>query len=156
MDIIILNRRQARLYLPEKKTYAIRINNSYSQPDIPLQNSPNYIGSREYFFDDIGQNIGTGIGKICTDTFYKMTCWGILNRTPIKEETAKRIINDFLQFGFSAEQLMVHCSKGKGRSPAVALALSDIFHLGLKREIIERDYPRYNRFVYKTILNAAK
>ena len=140
MDLHILSLPDAIEFLPDKPTYAIRIFSSWdNQRKIrPLQSSELYTSINQYVFDD---NDRAEVGPIWFD-----------------KGLAKKIMEDFKENKSSAEALLVHCSIGKNRSPAIAIALNEIFNLGHNSEELKQKYGGFNGFnrhVYKTLLNSA-
>ncbi len=141
MDLNILDWRGALEHEPQKPTYAIRIFGTYVQPPIPeLKNSPFYERIATYVFDDLIERPSSIL---------------------ITPEIAQEIIGDFSRYRDRASALVVHCSRGKNRSPAVAMALNDLFSLGHVSlghgpETLERRFQDYNRKVYRTVMEAGR
>ena len=50
--------------------------------------------------------------------------------------------------------LVVLCRAGQSRSPAMLIALSEIYNLGL--ENLKENYPHYNKQIYKEMMKASK
>lgn len=132
---------EAVAYQPQKPTYALRIFPSLFQLEVrefPLQNSYFYIRVAEYVFDDNE-----------TEPF-KMesgAAW-------IDENIAQMILDDFSQHRERIETLLVHCSGGKNRAPAVALALNESFNLGHDSKQLQQQYPEFNRHTHETLKRA--
>ncbi len=135
---------EALVHVPTQPTYAIRIKwtriyRGGKDPDETfgeLQPSPLYT-IRTYSFDDVcfsGSQDEEGSGE---------------DRSGITREIADEIVRDFAIAGCSKEVLLVHCVAGVSRSPAVAMALNDIFHLGVRSRMLAEKYPSYNKFVYR-------
>jgi len=72
------------------------------------------------------------------------------------EEMAKTIIMDFYQDGKDCQTLLIHCRAGKSRSPAVAMALSEIFHFKTPEQLddMKKRFSIYNEKVYNTMLKS--
>ncbi len=133
---------KAQKYVPELKTYAIRIGSEFDFLNImPLKESENWVNIFEYYFDDVWPGCPGGIPPRVT----------LLN-----DNLAKKIISDFDTHREKTEHLLVHCSAGKNRSPAVAMALNDIFNLGYDSKKLKEKYPDYNSYVYETLLKNSK
>ncbi len=130
----------AVMHLPERSTYAIRIASPgfNNLRKFQLENSPLYVKIVEYVFDD-------------ADDLYRPE--GALM---FDEDIADRMLEDFEFHKDDCDSLLVHCSKGQNRSPAVAIALNEIFGLGNDTESIRREYPEYNRLVYSLLKRVAK
>lgn len=143
MDLHIFGKWDAQKFQPAKPTYAIRIFSSYSQDfdKKPLTDSPLYHRIVEQTFDDIWPDyLGVGFS----------------NPIMFTEEMAASIIRDFSAHKDSIEALLVHCSRGINRSPAVALALNDIFGLGHDSVRLKAKYKEANWFVYDTLKAVAR
>lgn len=71
-------------------------------------------------------------------------------------ELATTILTDFQQDRGDCKTLAVHCQAGRSRSPAVALALAELFQLLSPAELQQlRERHRYhNAFVYETLRKA--
>ena len=74
------------------------------------------------------------------------------DRSAISKEQADKIIDVMEKYKEVAWVVIVNCEGGLSRSPAVAAALSKIYE-GTDAEIV-RSKPFYNKYVYRTILNA--
>ena len=72
--------------------------------------------------------------------------------------TSDLIVSDFAACKDDVDALLVHCLRGRNRSPAAAFALHEVFDLGndLKklREPYKPDEP--NWYVYQQIVEAGK
>jgi len=141
MDIKIMSLVEAITYRPDKPTYAIRIFGGKYLDDFskfPLKDSSFYIHIAKYIFDDNLPGITSG------------PAW-------INDEIAVDIINSFSSKRGSIECLLVHCLRGRNRSPSVAIALNEIFNLGHDTNNLKRCYtfqngePEYNYHIYETI-----
>ncbi len=79
-------------------------------------------------------------------------------RILFNDEIAERIITDFDNEAKDCQTLLVHCRAGISRSPAVAIALSEIFHLKTPEQIAEmkKQFSFYNKRVYNTLLRVSK
>lgn len=135
MDLHILDSSGAEHFQPTKPTYAIRISLDGQTPFKELQNSPWYVKIAEYTFDDN----------------YPGCKQGAVTLTP---EMADTLVRDFAQFKDSIGALLVHCGQGKNRSPAVGIALNEGFGLGHDTEELKNRHNRYNRYVYKLVLES--
>jgi len=140
MDLQIMGLVGAVMYKPIKPTYAIRIQSGIMRYDEPLKKSSFYT-MKEYTFDDDNPR-----------------SWGKMGATSItfNEDIAQRILNDFVQEGRTREVLLVHCSRGINRSPAVGIALNEIFTLGSDSEELKRQYPETNWYIYETLIETAQ
>lgn len=138
MQLLIMSRHEARNYEPLVNTYAIRIFSSeLFYPDDKLQGSLFYKVIQYYLFDDIepGRFFGPGI--------------------MFNEDIAARILRDFQEHREGVEALLVHCTFGKNRSPAVAIALNEIFSLGNDSEALKKQYDQLNKHVYNVLKETA-
>lgn len=115
MDLIITDIIGARFILPTCPTYVIRIQSEISTIDKMIGHRENsFYTVREYTFDDRTPTLGSG--KLFTP------------------DIAERILTDFRTDGLDKEALLVYCIRGKNRSPAVGMALNEIFGLGHDQE----------------------
>ena len=143
MNILIMGQSEAAEYLPINSTYAIRILYSFQQSDPglrfkPLQSSSLYRVVHEYLFDD---------------TFPEMAK---SKEVLFNLDLAEKMLRDFVAGRAGCEDLLVHCSLGRNRSPAVAIAFNEIFSLGENGFALSRLYNRSNWFVYNTLIEKAK
>lgn len=137
MDLHIFWSDEASKFLPDKPTYAVRIFMSGLKEMPKLQENPHYLAIQEYTFDD-------------NDGMFQV---GPLSITP---EIAEHIVLDFAKYRDRVSALLVHCSRGRNRSPSVAIALSEIFQLGNDTETLKRNFPHANREVYRAIMQAGE
>ncbi|RLG10940.1 hypothetical protein DRN73_06645 [Candidatus Pacearchaeota archaeon] len=135
-EILIMPWKDAREFEPLTDTYAIRILGQLQRRvNEPLKKSERYSDIREYFFDDVSQ------GSSHTQTF--------------TSENAKQILEDFRKRKKSSS-LLVHCLLGQSRSPAVAIALNEVFQVGNDSKELKKKYPLFNRHVYDTMMQEAE
>ena len=67
------------------------------------------------------------------------------------------MLTDFREYVGRVDTFMTHCSRGKNRSPSVAVALNDIFNLGNdSRTLIIGEEVAPNHHVFKTLEKIAK
>jgi len=144
--VMILSHTRAAMFKAELKDqpiYLIRIFNSpdwlASVPYAKLKYLEQFKIIRSYVFDDISRFDDNEL-------------------VSFNDEIAERIITDFDSEGKDCQTLLVHCWAGKSRSPAVAIALSEIFHLKTLEQIAEmqKQFPIYNKRVYHTMLDVNK
>lgn len=139
MNIKITSLWDAVSYKPDKPTYAIRVFSSESVlgSDRQLKQSPMYKHIREYIFDD-------------NDTHpFLIKC----GRKWLDEDTARQIVSDFKENRGEVETLLVHCNQGQNRSPAVAMALNELFELGNDLSELQKKYKDYNHFVFEMLMH---
>lgn len=140
MEIKVMGLFDAFGHSTDKPAYAIRIASTFThgfEGLVPL--GGDYKVVRRYIFDDMQES---------DEGFFKVLRF--------RDWIAQRIIDDFIEGREGCEQLLVHCHKGRSRGPAVAKALNDIFYLGNSDEEMSRICPRYNRFVYDTMMRTAE
>ncbi len=140
MDINIFGLREALEYLPTTTTYAIRIQGATLRHNFSLQNSDLYT-IVEYTFDDDHPHL---VGKISP------------NSITFNEEIADKILRDFKEKGRDKETLLVHCSLGKNRSPAVGIALNEIFTLGQDTKQLKKRFNETNWYIYDLLIQSGK
>ena len=136
MEVLIKKWFDAVEYVPVKPTYAIGIHDKERMYDpFKLKDSGLYVAV-EYVFDDRTPEFGTGI--------------------VFDEGLARQVLTGFKEMGLDKETLLVYCGRGRNRSPAVAIALNEIFGLGYDTAELKEKYSEANWFVYKTLVKTAK
>lgn len=141
MAILIKGLMSALEYKPIRATYAIRIRSSTLHDEYFLRlTSSNYVGVNEYIFDDIDPED------------YNFDRGGIFFDLSI----ARKILTDFVSQRANALDLLVHCSRGQNRSPAIALGMNKIFYLGADSERIIRESPGGRWWMTNLLLDEAK
>lgn len=145
MDLHILSEIEASNFLPIKNTYGIRIYSS-NRTDKPLElkKSEFYKRIAEYTFDVVDD-------EPCEEGQISLCGTGSVDLT---ECVARDLVMDFSRHRRGVEALMVHCRAGKERSPAVAIALNDIFKLGYGSEELKTKFKYFDRKIYNTVLRA--
>lgn len=142
MDLLILPLCDAIQYHPVKKMYAIRISSEFSLDHLDsLVDSENWVKISSYVFDDVWPGMPGGLDP---------------REVVFNEDLAQRILLDFKEYIPQTEAVLVHCSMGRNRSPAVGIALNDIFGLGYDTDELKMRFPEANWYVYETLLNAGK
>ena len=137
-----MNHEQARDFSPKARTYAIRIFDTDPKCKELYGKLLNFRSEdiiKEYFFDDITYTPEHEEGD--GDDYCSIT-----------DSIAAQISSDFSAHRDSIDELLVHCRQGQSRSPAVAMALNDIFNLGNNRSQLVRDFPKTNSFVYSFMI----
>ena len=130
-----------REFIPTKPTYAIRIWSSFQDARdkaTVLLTHRLFKSVREYTFDDVWPGVCNSNGLM------------------FEENLAQQILEEFNKDRQGCEALLVHCSAGKNRSPAVAMALNEVFKLGHNTAQLKAKYPQANWYVYKTLIEKAK
>lgn len=152
MNILVTSLEGAIRFEPEEPTYAIRIFNSacgrtmdfdgikeairYNR-EFPLKESSFYKNVETYVFDDV--------------VFEDDSCLVNLDRV-----LAERMLLDFLHGRGDSSLLMVHCFKGRNRSPAVAMAFNEIFGLGINKIELVKKYPNFRQSVYDVLVEEGR
>ena len=140
MRLLIMGRKTASEYIPEESTYVIRI--CYGNVKNPIYwlggslKRPDLCQEHIYEFDDVGYTPIEGTVRFT-------------------EELARKIITDFMQRN-QATTLLVHCSRGKNRSPSIGISLNDLFLLGENSELLKRTYPEYNEWIYGMMMETGR
>ena len=152
MKIHIFSAEKASQHNPPRKTYTIRIYSGNPIGGTAYENliyCPNYSFDtiKKYYFDDIKPTKEELEERFAEEPGEDLC--------PITSEIAEEILSDFRTHKDSIEELLVHCREGKSRSPAVAIALNDIFNLGENSEELRKKFPDMNSFVYETIMKSA-
>jgi predicted protein tyrosine phosphatase len=144
MDLIITGIIGAAKHVPSKPTYVIRINAGvvpFDDFDRRILSSHELYTVVEYTFDDIWPDM------VWTDN---------PRAVMFNESIAERVLREFQTDGLDKEALLVHCSRGKNRSPAVGIALNGVFSLGHDSDALKERYPDANWYVYNTLVKVAK
>ncbi len=127
-------------FIPSVPTHVIQIKPSYAIASDARMHAkavvhPMYVSKKMYVFDDV---------------------WpGLHKNDPglITAEIACNIISDFVEArNAGCEGLVVHCTRGKNRSPAVGIALNRMFELGYDHGEMRQKFPEFTHYVYRTIL----
>lgn len=134
--------RDAIEYEPTKSTYALRIFPAWGNFRKPLRESSLYKVIHKYVFDAI------------SPPFFNSSSMSS-NYVLFTPDLADKIISDFSVGKQGCESLLVNCTQGINRSPAVALALNEIFDLGYDSEVLKNKHPKYTKYVYDTLMKAA-
>ena len=140
MDLYIINLERALDYMPTNRTYAIGIESAAYPSHMELEKSRLYT-IQKYVFDDITPHT----------PFSQRTRMKLFD-----ESTAGKILVDFREQGLGHDTLLVYCLRGINRSPAVGIALNEIFTLGRDTNKLKKQFPETNWFVYNTLLAAAQ
>jgi len=139
MELLIMDRTEAVEYKPLHLTYAIRIGfGGRKHPNYQFEplKKPELCRTHFYFFDDLEP---------------RHLSWGIrgISFTP---EIAEEVITDFEEGRKDCNTLLAHRSRGKNRSPAIGMALNDIFSLGHHSAELKSQFPAYNQWVYQVMM----
>jgi len=143
-NLFILSRGISNHYTPKNTTAIMRI----WETDIEIDNSTLEFKNFtifNYVFDDVDSE---QISYPIVGTPNMVTLKGIT------KEIADQIKQDFESIMGKVETLIVNCHAGISRSPAVALALNDVYKLNLLDDDEFRcmgRYSSYNKFVYAKI-----
>ncbi|MEK6757564.1 MAG: hypothetical protein AABX88_00400 [Nanoarchaeota archaeon] len=134
MRLTILPYRKAIIYEPQVKTLALRIFSSShkNKEKRKLVNSELYQKISEYYFDDL-----------------------FVNDSPnelFSGDLARRMLNDVEKSINSCEEILIHCVLGKSRSPAVGIALNEIYNLGDDSQKLKNQFPNFNERVYQILI----
>jgi predicted protein tyrosine phosphatase len=153
MKITVLSLKEVRTYRPTEPSCLIRIfgNEESYHEESKIEGS--FLNSAVYFFDDVDLYLEANYGK---EHLRKM----IQSDNPqlFHKSLALKIISEFDTWNRppSLEELVVHCYVGAGRSPAVAMALNEIFQLGWQTQDLIKRYPEYNQYVFEVMVRAGQ
>ena len=70
------------------------------------------------------------------------------------ENIAVKIMNDYEKVKDKVENIMISCIRGKNRSPALGIAMNEIY--GWKIKELKEKFPEYRKYVYSTMILAAQ
>lgn len=152
VELVVSDHRWAEQFVPNNPTAAIRIGASglsIEQQYEPLVPSSQYIAQFVHIFDDIDwltpdqldEHARQGPDQSEDYVFFSL-------------DRSCAVVQDVAEIIKSIDTLLVHCKYGLSRSPAVAMALNDIFDLGYDKEWMTYEFNRYNEPVYKQMLRA--
>ncbi len=146
MKLLIKSLNEATEFVPENKTYAIRISSEYDflEQFEHFLESDNWVEVNRYLFDDVWPGM-----QRSDDVIYG-------RETMFSVEKGIEIIEDLKEHISDIETILVVCTYGQNRSPSVGLALNDIFELGHDSASLKEEHPRYRPFIYNTMLEAAE
>ncbi|MFH1275835.1 MAG: hypothetical protein ABIH82_01880 [Candidatus Woesearchaeota archaeon] len=154
MVIHILGHRSALNFVPGVETYALRIFDTYGRNSAhkkknKLQQSGLFT-IREYTFDDLDL-----IAELSFHPEHALSYLGS-KRVLLDEKQAAKIIQDFQEHKDKCIDLLVHCTQGISRSPAIAISLNELFNLGEDSEKLKETYRSYNRYVYDVMMKIGR
>lgn len=102
------------------------------------------LGIFDYVFDDFAVDTLRDIEDYIKE--------GVFDYLPITPELSKKLVADFLSVKDRAEEVLVHCTQGESRSPAVASALARIAGMEEESERVQLEFPSFNASVYQAVL----
>lgn len=154
MDIHIMGAVAASRLIPRKPTYVIRIHEPYPGKFNSFENPPPLYQSKHFTVYSYGfdaQDL-----DIIAENYGEEIVEGIKKRYRVfSRQDAVEIINDFREEYLDGD-LLVHCTLGGERSPAIAMALNEIFNLGKDTESMGNKYYTYNRYIYRIMIEEGK
>lgn len=180
MDLEILNFGEALKFVPKKNSYAIRIEGAFDMyvQFNHLTKSEKWKGISHYHFDDKWPSSWKEYSWYDTKCeefqkylkeeqreYPKMTEESLMSYlegrghpygrvTLFDDEFANKILDDFEKVKDLVDCVMVHCIEGRNRSPAVGIAMNEIYDWGI--EGLKEKFPSYRRFVYQKMIDVAK
>ncbi|MBT4375856.1 hypothetical protein HOD29_00570 [archaeon] len=179
MDLEILSGREALKFVPEKKTYAIRIGGSFDLLNLSfLKENDNWVGENHYYFDDMWPRDWKEYSWYDMDgeefekyfrsekkKYPKMTKESLIGYfesrghpygrcTLFDEKIAKKILNDFEEVNGEVESVLIHSIEGKHRPAAVGMAMNEIYSWRYKE--LKEKFPSYRRYVYGIMMDVGK
>ncbi len=137
MELAIRSLEEACMYRSNENVYHIQIDSADKGDSFRFENlnrGGNFI-HRIYHFDDVTPSSGNGL--------------------LFDERIAENIMDDFITGAGRSKILLVNCFAGLSRSPAVGIALNDIFSLGYNSDELKERYAMFNQWVYKIMLETA-
>ncbi len=140
IELLIKDAKEAGKFIARKRTAAFRIWN------VDPKRNTDYLSvvrgaekTFDYRFDDIKPGEVTTKDDVIFD-----------------ETIARKAIEDFRSILPWAECALIHCTGGKSRSPAFAIAYNEIFNLGHWTLLMIMQHTQYNRLVYRTMIKTAR
>lgn len=149
MKITVLSLKAVQTYRPTHSSCLIRIFGNEESYHEYSNLEGSFIKSAVYFFDDVDLYLEAKYGKehlkkVISENlqiFHKAIAWQIISEFDAWNQQE------------SFEELVVHCYVGAGRSPAVAIALNEIFQLGHQTTNLIKLYPEYNEYVFDVMVS---
>jgi len=176
MNLEILSLEEALNYVPLNKTYMLRILNEFGHSFIPSLKGENFIEERRYYFDDLWPKNWKEYSWVKNEDWNKMLEIERKNYPKMTKESlidyyesrghpyrgctlfdpkkAKKILSDFDKFKNEVDTIVVHCIRGKNRSPAIGIAMNEIY--GWEIEGLKKKFPNYRRFIYEIMIDVSK
>lgn len=136
MDFKIFSEDMAVRYKPTVPTFAIRIFNSYRVGWRDLRKTGLYVGETHHFFDDVTP-FDTEPGLVL-----------------FSDAMALSMLEDIVLLPKGTQALMIHCALGASRSPAVAVALNEVFNYG--HDELWAQYGNHNIWVREKLIQNAQ
>lgn len=152
MEFIVLNRMKAEAGFDSKLDHIMISMNSPELGPAKIPNNSKLLALLQIECHDVDYNEA---GEITAQR-------GFVEYTEIKKFDKKMAL-DIIDFvlDHKPQLVVVHCDAGLSRSPAVALALSEIFNKGARTPKMYAQsavggFGLYNRHIYRTILSMEK
>jgi len=153
MLITVLSLKEVKTYRPTQLSYLIRIfGNEESYHEDPKIEGY-FLNHAVYFFDDVDLYLESNYGKEHLRQIIRSEHPQLFHK-----RLALKIISEFdtRNRQSSFDELVVHCYLGAGRSPAVAMALNEIFQLGYQIQDLINRYPEYNQYVFEVMVQTGQ
>ena len=137
MQFQVFGEKEVELFEPVGRAAIMRIQSSWAvRPYRPLKRADKYAQVFTYTFDDV-------ITGLSSDADVRFS-----------PRMAQQVLDDFDSVKTDLETLVVHCSRGKNRSPAIATGLAQACGLADHIALVRR-HPMMNYDIYKTLVEAA-
>jgi predicted protein tyrosine phosphatase len=131
-ELVVLSMSRATAYEPSRHEVCISITDPHSEP---VQLSPKFADVLRLSFSDIIEPIPLPSHRL------------------FAQEHATAIL-EFIGRWPNVERIVVHCVAGLSRSPAVALAIADLYERPTGE--LERQFPMWNTWVRQQLLEAGR
>jgi len=153
VKITVLSLKDVQIYKSPRLACLIRIFGDEESYNEYFNVEGSFVKSAVYFFDDLDLYLETKYGK---DHLKKII--HAENPQIFHKILALQIISEFDTWKKheSFEELVVHCYVGAGRSPAIAMALNEIFQLGYQTQDLIKLYPEYNEYIFDVMVLVGK
>jgi len=153
MKITVLSLKNVQIYKPPHLACLIRIFGDEESYNEYSNVEGSFVKRAVYFFDDLDLYLEAKYGK---DHLKKII--HAENPQIFHKNLALKIISEFDTWKRheSFEELVVHCYVGAGRSPAIAMALNEIFQLGHQTKDLINLYPEYNEYIFDVMVQVGK
>lgn len=183
MNLDILSFDGANKFVPKENSYGIRIfDEMFPTPILGLKNEDKFLKVNSYYFNniwprgwaefswvDLDDMFLSGLLRVPWDGFKEFSWKGSkegylqyreslgwrqeARETMFDDGIASRILDDYEKVS-GVENVMIHCWAGKNRSPAVGIAMNEIYGWGFND--LKKEFPFYTRFIYGKMIEVAK
>ncbi len=149
MTIYVMGCEEAAIFFPLRPTLVMRIlNPGVESLAAPLRNSLLFC-IKEYCFEDVDKDT-------LTRNYPNFDLSRLAERQIFTPIIAQAILRDFSNEADNYKDHLFHCTQGISRSPAVAIALNELYLKNDEAAAMKKRFPKYNRYVYRLLCEQAR